>query len=297
MAVAAPTGRLTKKIQCQFSAWVRMPPASRPTAAPADATKANTPIALACSLGSGNMVTIMPSITAEVAAPPIPCRNRAPTSISRFAASPHSSDAAVKVARPARKTFLRPARSPSRPASNNSPAKAIRWALTTQARPACEKPRSAWMDGSATFTMVMSSTIISIPVHSTTRAIQRLRSRTGPSPFTGPQPVHQIRTRPGAENHRRGLYRSTQRQQEGAAPGQAAELARTTRCVGSRWSIGATPGHVLAHAGAAADVRHHHRRRRTAPAPYRPGRRGHHPGSNRCGDSSAEQREDMAWTT
>src|SRR5690348_11891155 len=35
------------------------------------------------------------------------------------------------------------------------------------------------MDGSATLTMVMSRTIISMPVHSTTRAIQRLRSRTG----------------------------------------------------------------------------------------------------------------------
>ncbi len=117
IAVAAPTGRLTKKIQCQFSAWVRMPPASRPTAAPVDVTKANTPIALAYSLGSGNMVMIMPRITAEVAAPPIPCRNRAPTSISRFAASPHNSDAAVNTASPVRNTFLRPARSPSRPAN------------------------------------------------------------------------------------------------------------------------------------------------------------------------------------
>src|SRR5689334_24715972 len=32
------------------------------------------------------------------------------------------------------------------------------------------------MDGSATFTIVMSKTIMSIPVHSTTRAVQRERS-------------------------------------------------------------------------------------------------------------------------
>ena len=126
MAVTAPTGRFTKKIQCQFSTWVRTPPASRPTAAPADATKANVPIALACSLGSGNMVTIMPRITAEVSAPPVPCRNRAATSISLFAASPHSREATVKTARPLRNTFRRPARSPSLPASSSSPAKAIR---------------------------------------------------------------------------------------------------------------------------------------------------------------------------
>ena len=58
----------------------------------------------------------------------------------------------------------------------------------------------------------------------------------------------------------------------------------------------ATPGHVLAHAGAAAGVRHHHRCRRAAPAP--PSRTSrHHPGSTRCRDSSGKQREGMTWTT
>ena len=125
-AVTAPIGRLTKKIQCQLRNWVSIPPASRPTAAPADATNAKTPIALACSRGSANMVTIMPRITAEVSAPPAPCRNRAAISISWLAASPHSNEAPVNTPRPARKTFRRPARSPSRPASNSKPANAIR---------------------------------------------------------------------------------------------------------------------------------------------------------------------------
>ena len=35
------------------------------------------------------------------------------------------------------------------------------------------------MDGSATLTIVMSKTIISIPVHNTTRAVQRERSSMG----------------------------------------------------------------------------------------------------------------------
>ena len=39
-AVAMPIGRLTKKIQCQLIAWVSTPPASSPTAPPADATNA-----------------------------------------------------------------------------------------------------------------------------------------------------------------------------------------------------------------------------------------------------------------
>ena len=73
-----PIGMLTKKIQCQLIAWVRTPPASNPIEAPAAATKLYTPIALACSRGSGNIVTIMPRITADVIAPPTPWTNRAP---------------------------------------------------------------------------------------------------------------------------------------------------------------------------------------------------------------------------
>jgi hypothetical protein len=71
-AVAIPIGTFTKKIQCQLIDWVRTPPTSRPTAPPAEATKAKTPMAFACSRGSGNMVTIMPRITADVMAPPAP---------------------------------------------------------------------------------------------------------------------------------------------------------------------------------------------------------------------------------
>src|SRR3954462_7947897 len=56
------------------------------------------------------------------------------------------------------------------------------YALTTHASDVCEKPRSARIDGSATFTIVVSSTIIRLPRHSTTSAVQRVRlSRSGPS--------------------------------------------------------------------------------------------------------------------
>ena len=46
----------------------------------------------------------------------------------------------------------------------------------TQARLDCEKPRSDWILGRATFTIVASRTIISMPTQRTTRAIQRERS-------------------------------------------------------------------------------------------------------------------------
>ena len=49
------------------------------------------------------------------------------------------------------------------------------YASSTQVRLACVKRMSAWMPGSATFTIVMSSTIISCPRHTTASAAQRRR--------------------------------------------------------------------------------------------------------------------------
>ncbi|GAA3857481.1 hypothetical protein GCM10022227_13610 [Streptomyces sedi] len=45
--------------------------------------------------------------------------------------------------------------------------------LTTQARPDEENPRSRWMDGNATFTMVPSRMTINCPAQSTASADQR----------------------------------------------------------------------------------------------------------------------------
>jgi hypothetical protein len=116
----------TKKIQCQLIDWVKMPPASSPIEPPAEATKPYTPIAFACSRGSGNIVTIMPRITAEVIAPPTPWTKRAPTSTPWLCAAPHTSEATVNTPRPQRKTLLRPRMSPKRPESSSSPPNAIR---------------------------------------------------------------------------------------------------------------------------------------------------------------------------
>jgi hypothetical protein len=113
------------------------------------------------------MVTIMPRITADVIAPPIPWMNLATTSTSWLCATPHRIDATVKTPRPAMKTVLRPRMSPNRPDNRSRPPNEIMYALTTQARLACEKPRSSWIDGRATLTTVTSRTIISIPTQST----------------------------------------------------------------------------------------------------------------------------------
>ena len=95
-------GTLTKKIQCQLTACVMSPPASNPTAAPAEAMKLKTPKALACSSGFGNRVTIIARMTAELIAPPMPWMKRAAMSIGWFIERPHRTDAAVKMPRPIR---------------------------------------------------------------------------------------------------------------------------------------------------------------------------------------------------
>jgi hypothetical protein len=131
------------------------------------------PIAFAISRGCGNIVTIIPRITAELIAPPMPWTKRAAISTPCDCASPQASEAKVKTAIPAMNSRLRPSRSPSRPASSSRPPNAIRYAFTTHARPDCVKPRSRWIDGSATFTIVWSRMTMSIPAHRTMSARRR----------------------------------------------------------------------------------------------------------------------------
>jgi hypothetical protein len=66
-----------------------------------------------------------------------------------------------------------PNRSPNRPDSNKNPPKVNKYALTTHANAACENPRSVWIDGNATFTMLESNTIIKSPRHNTYNASHR----------------------------------------------------------------------------------------------------------------------------
>jgi len=73
-------------------------------------------------------------------------------------------------------------------------------------------------------------------------------------------------------------------------------LVGDSLCRGSAGDGAAAPGHVLAHAGAAAGVRHHHRRGRAASGSHRSGRRRHRPGRARRRDPSGEG-EESAWIT
>src|SRR6266851_5014006 len=110
--VATPIGRLMKKIQCQFSHWVRNPPASSPSEPPPAITRVKTLIAWARSAGRWNSVTMIAMITPAEIEAPRPCRKRPMIRWSALWAKPLPTDATVNRKTPARKTLRRPIRSP-----------------------------------------------------------------------------------------------------------------------------------------------------------------------------------------
>ena len=147
-----------KKTHGHEKYWVSAPPRIRPTALPPMAIAAQTPSAFARSAPSANVVVMIASAAGEMNAAPSPWRPRAPISIPELDESPSSSDAVVKTTRPNRNRRLRPSRSPARPPRSRKPPKTSVYALTIHWRFASERLRSFWIDGSATFTTVPSST-------------------------------------------------------------------------------------------------------------------------------------------
>ena len=121
ITTAMPIGMLTRKIQCQSSVSVRMPPSSTPIEPPPEATKPNTPIAFARSAGSVKRVIISESATADATAPPTPCTARAAMSRPWEVARPQHSDATVNSVIPARNSRRWPYRSPRRPPRSRKP--------------------------------------------------------------------------------------------------------------------------------------------------------------------------------
>src|SRR3954451_9859934 len=154
-----PIGRLTRKIQCHDRTSVSTPPRRTPIEPPPDITKPNTPIAFARSPGSVKRLRMSENATAETTAPPMPCTARAPMSIPCVVESPHATEATVKTVMPIRKRRSAPKRAPSRPPRSRNPPNVSMYALTTHASEVCVKPRSARIDGRATFTIVVSSTM------------------------------------------------------------------------------------------------------------------------------------------
>ena len=176
-----PTGTLTKKIQGHDRSCVRAPPRIRPIAEPPIAIAAQTPSAFARSAPSSNVVEMIASAAGEMNAAPRPCSARQPISIPEDCARPLSSDATVKTTSPNRNRRLRPSRSPARPPSSRKPPNTSVYALMIHCRLASESPRSFWIDGSATFTTVASSTTMNCAKHTSTSTTQRFAGARMPA--------------------------------------------------------------------------------------------------------------------
>ncbi len=81
-------------------------------------------------------------------------------STSALPARPQKSDEIVKIARPTRKMRRRPSMSASLPPESISTAKLSAYPVTTHSSSETPMPRSRWIAGSATFTIVLSSMIM-----------------------------------------------------------------------------------------------------------------------------------------
>ena len=89
-------------------------------------TSVNTLIACARSAGFRNSVMMIAMITPADNEAPRPCRKRPTIRFSAAGAKPVPTEATVKRNTPARNTFLRPIRSPRRPATRRKLPNAIR---------------------------------------------------------------------------------------------------------------------------------------------------------------------------
>jgi len=92
-----------------------------------------------------------------------------------------AADIAVKIASPMRKMRLRPYRSPKVPPTMISEASASTYALTIQIRLPGSTSSSRWIDGRATFTIVLSSRIMPWATHIATSVTTRRRALSGGS--------------------------------------------------------------------------------------------------------------------
>ena len=142
------------------------------------------------------------SADGAASAAPMPCTTRAASSIQPATARPPTSELTEKIAIPARNVVRRPSRSPARAPNRRSPPKASRYPFSTQESAPFENPRPRWMWGSATLTIVVSSTTIIWAARMTRRKIEgrasTLRSRSFPWMGASPSVRGRVGLRVGA---------------------------------------------------------------------------------------------------
>ena len=172
-----PTGRLTKKIHRQPSSgppsWMSSPPSSGPIAVLTPTTAPNRPNARPRS-APRNRLWISPAFCGVTSPPPMPCTSRAMISMSALWANPQAALASVKTASPSISVGRRPRASPIRPPATSTSPNASAYPPTTHCRSLSSAPRPWAMLGSATFTMLTSSSTMK-PATSTTISARHRR--------------------------------------------------------------------------------------------------------------------------
>ena len=171
-----PIGTFTRKIHRQPCStppsWMSRPPISGPIAVLIPTTEPNRPNARPRS-SPRNSPWISPEFCGVTRPPPKPCTSRATTSMSGFSAAPQAALASVKTASPSTSVGRRPRASPIRPPATSTSPKASAYPLTTH----CRALSPAWipwaMLGSATFTMLTSSSTMKPATSTTASARQR----------------------------------------------------------------------------------------------------------------------------
>lgn len=124
------------------------------------------------------MLRTIASDAGRKSAAPMPCPKRATTRTATDDAPPHAADAATNSASPARYTCFAPNRSDSAPPARISAAKLSVYASTIHASSATVAPRLVRIAGSATLTIVESSTAMNMPT-ATSASVRRCSRAVG----------------------------------------------------------------------------------------------------------------------
>ena len=128
---------------------------------------------------SGKLVVIRDRAAGATRAAPTPWTTREAISSTGSWASPPASEASEKAISPVTNIRRRPNRSAARPPRMSSPPKVIAYAVTTHCAADAAKSSSRWIEASATFTMLKSSTTMNAATRMSTRAARLYPGRAG----------------------------------------------------------------------------------------------------------------------
>src|SRR5215217_4258846 len=174
-AANSTKGTLTRNTQRQPATSTSTPPTTGPRASPSPPTADQIPTAFGRSSG-GNSTARSDSAGGSTQDAATPMSTRAAITSPTVCDAAVSTDAAAKPTNPDTNTRRRPNRSASPLPTSNSPASETRNASSTHCNSPIPASRSFDMSGSATFTIVMSITLMNIATQMTPRPHQRLSS-------------------------------------------------------------------------------------------------------------------------